>query len=535
VLTGTRPESPPPNAGKQRAIRSPSTTAFGWTLAGLLLFGLGLRLERYVLCYPLYGDEASLAANLLERGYAGLLRPLDYGQVAPLLFLWIERAVVDGLGFHEWALRLTPFLASVLSLILFARLARRVLGESLACLAGVAVFAVSTTLLRYSAEIKPYSADLLVATLLLGWACSAVESRGERGPILALALFCPIAPLLSFPSLFVIAGALVALELQAWSCRDRQGQLLVALVGVSVAAVAAVYYVEFLAPHYAFHRRFMTNYWQESFPPRTGPIAFVTWLVQIHTGRLMAYPVGDKNGASLVSFALFAAGCWSWWRQGRGWLVLVLILPFAATLSAAILHRYPYGGNGRIVQHLVPAICLGIGQGIEILGRAMAQRWPSFDPARWVLGSLTALGLYFATANFLRPYSEEVDPATRAICRDFWCRHGDRSRLIVLTHFDGERSSGMLHREAIWRCYQRIYAPQSLAGSPAETPVEVDTLILHLSHHDSIDRESIDRAMSWARGLPGSEGREKLSWPGRRQLHDERVIVVTRKNGQVTR
>src|SRR6516165_9417647 len=57
-----------------------------WGFVGL---GLLVRLVRFWVCYPLYPDEAFVAVNYLNRDYAGLLKPLDYSQVAPPLFLWI--------------------------------------------------------------------------------------------------------------------------------------------------------------------------------------------------------------------------------------------------------------------------------------------------------------------------------------------------------------------------------------------------------------------------------------------------------------
>ena len=91
-----------------------------------MAFGVLLRVVRYLMQYPLWGDEAFLAANFIERGYLDLLRPLEYGQVSPLFFLWVERAMVGLLGFSEWSLRLVPTLAGVASVFLFHHVSGRV-------------------------------------------------------------------------------------------------------------------------------------------------------------------------------------------------------------------------------------------------------------------------------------------------------------------------------------------------------------------------------------------------------------------------
>ena len=72
-----------------------------WLTAAIWFFvilGVVIRLVRYLVDYPIWHDEAFLACSLWDRDYVDLLRPLDYGQVAPWLFLVIERAIVIALG-----------------------------------------------------------------------------------------------------------------------------------------------------------------------------------------------------------------------------------------------------------------------------------------------------------------------------------------------------------------------------------------------------------------------------------------------------
>ena len=90
-----------------------------WLDRGLMLFlviGALARVIRYYLCFPLWDDESFLCVNFIGRSYAELLQPLDYHQVAPVLFLWIERAVVQIFGFNEYSLRLVPLVTSLGSL-----------------------------------------------------------------------------------------------------------------------------------------------------------------------------------------------------------------------------------------------------------------------------------------------------------------------------------------------------------------------------------------------------------------------------------
>ncbi len=95
---------------------------------GLLLIGVLLRVLRYFANRPLWLDEAALANNIRERTFAGLTRPLDWGQGAPIGFLWLEKSVCNLLGTSEYSLRLVPLIAGLLCLPLFYLVCKRLFG-----------------------------------------------------------------------------------------------------------------------------------------------------------------------------------------------------------------------------------------------------------------------------------------------------------------------------------------------------------------------------------------------------------------------
>ena len=63
----------------------------GWFLIGL---GGLLRIRQYLHYRSLWGDEASLAFNLVNRSFVGLTKLLDYHQAAPVGFLFIEKLFI---------------------------------------------------------------------------------------------------------------------------------------------------------------------------------------------------------------------------------------------------------------------------------------------------------------------------------------------------------------------------------------------------------------------------------------------------------
>ena len=160
--------------------------------------------------YPLWWDEAFVAVNFIRRDYLDLLRPLDYGQVCPVLFLWAELAVVKLLGFSEWSLRLFPLACSVASVPLFRYAAGRVVR-------GVSLAPGGRHLRRVVSPDPPCGRRQALCLRPAGGRGrpgSALDwlRRPERvGRLWTLAVIAPVVLGLSHPSVFVVGGVIVGL------------------------------------------------------------------------------------------------------------------------------------------------------------------------------------------------------------------------------------------------------------------------------------------------------------------------------------
>ena len=171
----------------------------------MLAIGLFWRCTRYLMAFPIWGDEALLALNFLHLDYRGLTQRLENCQIAPLLFLWGELTACHWLGTTELALRLLPFLAGLGGLVLFYRLAREMLGPLASGLA-VGFLAVATWPVSMGTFIKPYSLDLLLSVALLLPAVQWLKNREQTWRLALLTCLAPVALLGSYPAVF-IAGA----------------------------------------------------------------------------------------------------------------------------------------------------------------------------------------------------------------------------------------------------------------------------------------------------------------------------------------
>jgi len=192
-----------------------------------LASGVAFRLYYFLSGRSFWIDEARVAINVASRGYADLLRPLDYDQAASPLFLWGEKLATQLFGVNERAFWLLPLLAGIGAMLLFIPLARRFLPGWTAPVA-VASFCIAPTLVHFSATAKPYMGDLAFALAIMVGTCHWIE-RPASPAARALPLVGVLAAWGSSPGIFTLAAAGGALMLGAPPARRWKALLIVGL------------------------------------------------------------------------------------------------------------------------------------------------------------------------------------------------------------------------------------------------------------------------------------------------------------------
>ncbi len=387
---------------------------------------------------PLWGDEASLAVNFLDRGYRELLEPLAVAQVSPILFLWGELAVLKAAGTSELALRFLPVVAGVAALLLFwplARFAFKPLAEGrTAAVIATGILAVSYYPVRHACEVKPYSCDLLASVCLLLLGMKWLADPEPRWPKILLIALLPITLGISFPAVFVAGGIFIALAPGAVR-RDvgREAAWLIAYAVVLGASFIVFYQLSDVTQFQA-NGTALTTYWKGSFPPG-GVWSFFVWLLDIHTSNLMAYPIGGKHAGSIVTTIFFAIGTGYLLKTRHYSLLMILLAPFALTFIAACLHHYPYGGSARISQHLAPAICLLSGLGIVVILRLLFPLTSGYQIGiRALCVLLGAIAIGGIARDLRRPYKNIGDVRVREVAN--WIFSSPDSVVTVLNARD---------------------------------------------------------------------------------------------------
>lgn len=402
---------------KIRALLGPDI--FSWLI---ITGGIILYLKQYLFNRSLWYDEVRLVWSIIHRSIPSFLhQPLVYNQAAPFGFLVVEKFFVFLFGTNEYALRLFPLVGSIVSLFLFSSLAKIYLKRETVPLA-VFFFVVTTSLIYYSSEVKPYATDVTVALLLyvvIEYVCSKGlnwRSTGRISVLGALAIW------FSFPAVFVLAGLgttlfLIFLKRKEWPSLSRLSVALftwlASFIGYYILSLNDIVRVK------AVEKYFEQGYL--SFPPIS--IAGINRLFDIFI-RILKSPL--RLSVPYLAGLVFLAGCWAFWVQDKKKL-LFLLTPFLFTLLASALHVY--SSFGKLVLFLVPVFLLLIVRGIQ----EMAEKTRPYSGITLLLlaGVLVYQPFLLAGRRLIQPFThEEIKPVISYI-KDNW-QSGD---LLYVSHW----------------------------------------------------------------------------------------------------
>ena len=150
------------------------------------------------------------------------------------------------------------------------------------------------------------------------------------------------------------------------------------------------------------------------------------------------------------------------YRRGQRPLLTMLLATFALAFLAAAMQRFPYGGHNRLMQFLVPAICLMAGLGAAtLLARLKHPPWRRGMTTGLVL-ALALFGIGVCGRDVCHPYHFLLDEQHREFARQFWKEDPATFTLSAQTDLGHDFCPGGWY--AYYRCNQQIYSPRLHAG-----------------------------------------------------------------------
>ena len=310
------------------SLKQPESAAY--------LVAATLILVQLILNRPFWEDEASLALAISTHGLPDLLRPLDFNQVAPVGFAFLEKISTLIFGDRDWAYRIIPALASA---ILLYQIRRLPIGQSKRVFFLLLLF-LNPLFLRYTVEAKPYIIDALLSTVLLRL---LLEKRYSEMPlVLAVAVW--------FSSVAFVAVVPVSLVLFT----HRRGSAIRWSRVAICAASLGFYYVAFVRTN--TNRPYMISYWNFAgglYVPGQNYFAFLwkSFVIAAESVRPLydlCYAVGFAWVCTAAVIALLALSL----RTETGRFVGVFL---ATHIALGSLQLYPV--DERLMLDIVPLIC----------------------------------------------------------------------------------------------------------------------------------------------------------------------------------
>jgi len=347
-----------------RILRNPQL------LHGLVLLGVGLRFWEYLFNRSLYLDEILLTRSIVGMPlWALLTKPLLMDQVAPRGFLLVERLAVMTFGPSELGLRLFPFLCGVVSVILFRRLAERMLTGAGPALA-LFLFAIGVPLIRYGGDVKQYAVDIVAAIGLLLLALDLREKEATTNRLLLTGALGLVIVWFSQTAVLVMAGIGLGLAVDWLISRDQRAgrELLVMIPLWGVASIAAV--IAGMRSMTPSTREFMDDFWAGGFFPRTLRVTEAPGWFWERLSSIFSDPSLLRYRWPAVFLFVALVGVIALRQRSRA-AALLLVGPFVVAIAAAVAHQYPF--RGRLIVWLVPSALIAAAAGAEwIRGQASA-------------------------------------------------------------------------------------------------------------------------------------------------------------------
>jgi hypothetical protein len=351
----------------------------GRLTVAVIVAGFTLSLAQFLFNRSLWWDEAAQALNIIHRNSLELLQPLDHAQVAPVLFLQIQKLFSILLPDSEYGLRLFPLLCFWLSVYFFLQILKKQINSPYGIIVALSLLVFSYRFLFYASEAKRYMPDVLTALCMFYLMLKSYKNERNRYVLTALAgavavFISGVAPVILFT-----CGACWAFER---FFVVRRGNIFPMFAVFAVwLGVFGLYYATFIHNHPL--KEFMVQYWlQRNAFLSSNPfeVDFYTSLagcfVRMFSGLYTSNsyhitPIYAAGNTILVGglMFLFVAGIIHAVRNGKATLIILTCTPVLLHLILSALRLYPF--TGRFILYLLPGVILLCAAGFDAVAEKM--------------------------------------------------------------------------------------------------------------------------------------------------------------------
>ena len=322
----------------------------------------------YLYCRSLWLDEAMLSLNIINRTYSELASPLSHNQIAPILFLWIEKTFAWFFDYSEYGLRLFPLFCYWLNIILFYRLLKKIFTSNIILISLFSLFCFNYWLLLYGTNVKQYITDVSVMIIAITFIIN--YERLDKKNALFLAIFGVLCIFLSSitPILLVTITLIYLIGTEA-KIRNNAEHLLLPIVFWSIAFI--FYYIQFV--HANPVKTYMVNYWTSanSFLPSPLNIPLFTDFL-IHKSKIILVSLYGYRYFGLFLPIILFAGLWELKKTKNYKMLFLFVAPLTIHLILSALKLYPF--DLRMLLYTVPVLLLVTGHGLVLTKNVISKK-----------------------------------------------------------------------------------------------------------------------------------------------------------------
>lgn len=326
----------------------------------LLFSGAFFAVWQFVFNRSLWLDEAMIANNIIERSYLELLRPLDYNQAAPILFLWIQKTLYELLPQKEMALRILPLISYLGSIFILFKIIQVLFLDKRTWVFLFLLIGLNYYFIYYASEVKQYMGDTFGTLFLYSLVLLPQENWNKKRWYLILAgviliFYSHVAPIILFS-----IGIFIFLESPSFHKLKRYLPIfftwMIAFLG---------YYWVFIHGHPL--KDWMQDFWEKQYGflpdwENKGRFFMFFKLKFVMIFRFMLSAGGLEKYLLLVFFLM---GIVSLYLRNQWSLLALLLVPSILHFGLAVLKLYPF--ELRLLLYYLPLQILIIGKGFESL------------------------------------------------------------------------------------------------------------------------------------------------------------------------
>ena len=328
----------------------------------MIFTGILLSLLQFIHNRSLWLDESLLAINIINKSHVELLKPLDLGQVAPILFLEIEKVFSDLIPNSEFGLRLFPMISFWISLLAFYKIVKTIHHTSHTIIFSLSLFILNVTMLYYSAEVKQYMSDVLISTCV--YLLTLQVDTKDTYTYISLCIVGILSIFLSHIAPIILCTVCIYL-LADYYINTTYNRIHLITISSVWACTFALYYYIFIHNHPL--RTYMIAYWgsHKCFMP-INPLKKDFYQFLRDSIGIIAYDLfrfGKVGGIGLTILTLI--GLIRLITQRAVGVIILAITPLIAHLLLSAFKLYPF--DTRLILYTCPCIILMCSSGFNYL------------------------------------------------------------------------------------------------------------------------------------------------------------------------